>query len=53
MSSTEKKLVDSCELSEEELQFFWDWLVVINSETEEVEKRFNDKDIWLKTPEQR
>lgn len=53
LCNTEKKLVDACHLSEEELKFFEDWLFVINSETEVVEKKFNDKTIWTRTPAER
>lgn len=45
--------MDACHLSEEELKFFEDWLFVINSETEVVEKKFNDKTIWTRTPAER
>lgn len=53
MTETEKKICASSEFSEAEIELFENWLKVINSETEEVEKKYNAKYIWTKLPEER
>ncbi|CAL8129629.1 unnamed protein product [Orchesella dallaii] len=50
---TEKDLLANCKLSDEEFQFFEQWFKVITAETEEVEKRYNDKNLWTVAPEAR
>ncbi|CAL8129635.1 unnamed protein product [Orchesella dallaii] len=50
---TEKDLLANCKLSDEEFQFLEQWLKVINAKTEEVEKRYNDKNLWTVAPEVR
>lgn len=53
MSTTEKALMSVWPYTDVEQNFFENWMFVINSETEEVEKKFSDKGIWRKTPEER
>ncbi|ODM92181.1 DNA replication ATP-dependent helicase/nuclease DNA2 [Orchesella cincta] len=53
LMNTEKALLANCNLSDEEFDFFEQWMKVINAETEEVEKRYNDKNLWTLDPEVR